>query len=337
MKQFLLKNKTALLAFLLVALSVFGFAFSLPTSMAKADESTRSSSPTIQETLDNTWFIGFSKCENASVGRAMYANYIINEGYYSPDTQNYGVVIFPQGYYGAFIQEDDYIRELTEQGRTFLNVTGNTHYDLTGGTLVRYGVSNIRDQNLALQYYFIFYVQDKATGEYTYFSRKLASYPTLSQDGEIDLSLYRTNDEYNAMRSSLQEQITELSGTIANYQLQIANLNSTITDQDAEINDLCDMIDEMAESMEELSAIIEENEAVDLSKYILKENYDRKVAELEAKIESMQEEQRIIGAVERKTGLTFFQVLGIVAGAILVLALICGVVVSIKRKRIYKR
>ena len=70
-----------------------------------------------------------------------------------------------------------------------------------------------------------------------------------------------------------------------------------------------------------------------MTNYVTKENYDRKVAELEAQIEALQSENRIIGAVERKTGLSFLQVLGIVAGAIVVIVLFCGVVSAIKKKR----
>lgn len=329
MKKILLKNKNTLLAFLLIALSVFSAVFALPTSMAKAE----SSAPTIQETLDNTWFVGFSKCENDKVGRAMYANYIINDGYFSPETQNYGVVIFPQGYYDAFIHEDDYIRELTEQQKVFLNVTSSNHYDITGGTFVRYGVSNIKDNNLYLQYYYIFYVQDKATGEYTYFSRKLASYPTLTQDGEVDLSLYRTNEEYSAMRTSLLSQIEDLNAVIDSKTETIADLNDTIFGYEEEVEYLNGIIGEYSEQIEELNGIIEETESIDLTNYVTKESYDRKVAELEAQIEALQSENRIIGAVERKTGLSFLQVLGIVAGAIVVIVLFCGVVSAIKKKR----
>lgn len=293
MKEFLIKNKNKLLAFLLIALSVFGMAFTLPAATARADESTDGEIvfvPTAQETLSNTWFAGFNKCENETVGRALFANYFISDGYYSPDNYNYGVIIFPQAYYENYIHNDDYVREFTEQEKQYLNVQGDGHYDVTGGTLLRYGIAHIKDQNVGLQFYFVFYAQDKTTEAYTYFAKKLASYSTLTQDGEVDLSQYRTNEEYMLLKSKMQAKIDELTATI------------------------------------------NEDGTIDTTKFVTKASHDAEVAELQAQIDTLSAENTQLKSIEEKTGLTFMQIIGITAGGILLIAIICGIV-SICKKR----
>ena len=293
MKQFLLKNKNILLTFFLIVLSVFGVIFTLPATTAHADETVKEETvfvPTAQETLNNTWFIGFNKSENDTIGRALFANYFISDGYYSPDNYTYGVVIFPQAYYENFINEDDYIREFTEQDKQYLNVFGGGRYDVTGGTIMRFGIANIKDQNVGLQFYFVFYVQDKITEGYTYFTRKLASYSTLTQDGEIDLSQYRTNEEYLTLKNILQAQINELKDTI------------------------------------------NEDGSIDLSKFVTKASHEREVAELQEKIDVLTAENTRLKNVEEKTGLTFMQIIGVTAGGLLLIGIICGIA-SIAKKR----
>ncbi len=293
MKNFLIKNKNVLLAFLLIALSVFGIVFTLPAATVRADEVTDEEIvfvPTAQETLNNTWFIGFNKCDNETVGRALFANYFINDGYYSPDNYNYGVLIFPQSYYENYIHDDDYIREFTEQEKTYINVQGSGKYDVTDGTLVRFGLAKIKDQNVGLQLYFVFYVQDKTTETYTYFAKKLGSYATLTQDGEVDLSQYRTNEEYFTLKSKMQAQIDELTETI------------------------------------------NEDGTIDTTKFVTKASHEKEVAELQERIDTLTAENTQLKTVEEKTGLTFMQIIGITAGGILLIAIICGIV-SICKKR----
>lgn len=292
----LLKNKwfITILSVLLASITFLSLMFGMQSvKTAKADEVTDEEIvfvPTAQETLNNTWFAGFNKCENETVGRALFANYFINDGYYSPDNYNYGVIIFPQAYYENFIHEDDYVREFTEQEKQYLNVQGNGHYEVTGGTLVRFGLANIKDQNVGLQFYFVFYVQDKTTENYTYFAKKLASYATLTQDGEIDLSQYRTNEEYLTLKSKMQAKIDELTATI------------------------------------------NEDGTIDTAKFVTKASHDAEVAELQAQIDTLTAENTQLKSIEEKTGLTFMQIIGITAGGILLIAIICGIV-SICKKR----
>ena len=293
------KNKwfITLLSVLLASITFLGLMFGTQSiNRASAEEVLLDTTetdfvPTARETLNNTWFAGFNKCENETVGRALFANYFINDGYYSPDNYNYGVLIFPQAYYENFIHNDDYVREFTEQGKQYLDVQGNGHYDVTGGTLLRYGIANIKDQNISLQFCFVFYAQDKVTEEYTYFTRKYASYPTLSQDGEVDLSQYRTNEEYFTLKSKMQAKI------------------------------------------DELTAAINEDGSIDLSQFVSKSSHDREVAELQEQIDTLTAENTQLKSVEEKTGLTFMQIIGITAGAIILIAVICGAVSIFKKKK----
>lgn len=292
----LLKNKwfVILLSILLASITVLGFMFGMQfVKKVSADEVTDEEIvfiPTAQETLNNTWFIGFNKCENETVGKALFASVFINDGYYSPDNYNYGVLIFPQAYYENYIHEDDYVREFTEQEKQYLDVQGNGKYDVTGGTMLRFGIANIKDQNVGLQFYFVFYVQDKTTETYTYFAKKLASYSTLTQDGEIDLSQYRTNEEYLTLKSKMQAQIDELTATI------------------------------------------NEDGTIDTTKFVTKASHEAEVAELQERIDTLTAENTQLKSVEEKTGLTFMQIIGITAGGILLIAIICGIV-SICKKR----
>lgn len=293
------KNKwfITLLSILLASITFLGLMFGTQSiNRASAEEVLLDTTetdfiPTARETLNNTWFAGFNKCENETVGRALFANYFINDGYYSPDNYNYGVLIFPQAYYENFIHNDDYVREFTEQGKQYLDVQGNGHYDVTGGTLLRYGIANIKDQNISLQFCFVFYAQDKVTEEYTYFTRKYVSYPTLSQDGEVDLSQYRTNEEYFTLKSKMQAKI------------------------------------------DELTAAINEDGSIDLSQFVSKSLHDREVAELQEQIDTLTAENTQLKSVEEKTGLTFMQIIGITAGAIILIAVICGAVSIFRKKK----
>ncbi len=292
----LLKNKwfVILLSVLLASITFLGLMFGMQSvKKVSADEVTDEEIvfvPTAQETLNNAWFIGFNKCENETVGKALFASVFINDRYYSPDNYNYGVLIFPQAYYENYIHEDDYVREFTEQEKQYLDVQGNGKYDVTGGTMLRFGIANIKDQNVGLQFYFVFYVQDKTTETYTYFAKKLASYSTLTQDGEIDLSQYRTNEEYLTLKSKMQAQIDELTATI------------------------------------------NEDGTIDTTKFVTKASHEAEVAELQERIDTLTAENTQLKSVEEKTGLTFMQIIGITAGGILLIAIICGIV-SICKKR----
>ncbi|MBQ6922145.1 MAG: hypothetical protein IJQ66_03555, partial [Clostridia bacterium] len=72
---------------------------------------------------------------------------------------------------------------------------------------------------------------------------------------------------------------------------------------------------------------------IDLSQFVSKTSHDKEVAELQEQIDALTAENTQLKSVEEKTGLTFMQIIGITAGAIILIAVICGAVSIFRKKK----
>ena len=167
-------RKSILVSFLLIVMLTLFCGASVGTVNAYAD-----SPPSIQEVVDETIFIAFKKVEDGANGRTLTACFFVPNGYYLPDIYSYGVFIVPQRYIEKFITRGDYINELEEQGKPYLDIPASKSIEYAKGRGINCGISNIMDANLDLEFVFAMYCKDKdGNHAYTYLERQTYSTST---------------------------------------------------------------------------------------------------------------------------------------------------------------
>lgn len=296
MKKNLEINKKIMVVLTTVILSVC-----MALSMCVITKAKAAASCTAQETADNIVYLGVNKCENEVIGKTMFANVFIPDGYWDTENYVYGAVIFPNDFVATYGFTGDYINEAIEKGITLLKVEGDTAHEVTEGWIFRAGIINLNEGNLDRLFLFAFYVQDKATGIYHYSVKGSASYNGLTNNNsEIDMTQYVTMESYNA-------HINQLEGTINALNDRIEELEAGLTD-----------------------------EGVDMTKFVTITEHNAELAKLQSKInllETQLEDAEKKPVVELEDGLTFGQTFGIVSGSIISLALIVGIALLVKKKK----
>ena len=210
-------KKISFLCMLLILLTIFGFALTVPTKAFAEEleetEQTEETKPQAEEIVKKMFFFGFRKGEDENHGRYIVAMiYVPDEMYFEDCT--YGVTIFPKLYMERFNVYSDYMNGLAAQGKPYLDVVGQVYQPAPKGKVFRCGIANIRDTNTSLNFAFIGYVKD-TYGNYAYIMPEYGAYDTLTV-GEL------TN-----------EQILEK----LNYELMVRSTFGGITDKIVELVD----------------------------------------------------------------------------------------------------
>ena len=210
-------KKISFLCMILILLTIFGFALSVPTQVfaeeSEETEQTEELKPQADDIVKKMFFFGFRKGEDGSHGRYIVAMiYVPDEVYFEDCT--YGVTIFPKIYMEKFNVYSDYMNNLASQGKQYLDVIGYSYQPAPEGKVFRCGIANIRDKNTPLTFAFIGYVKD-SYGNYAYVMPEYGAYDTLKV-GEL------TN-----------EQVLEK----LNYELTVRSTFGGITDKIVELVD----------------------------------------------------------------------------------------------------
>ena len=174
-------KKISFLCMLLILLTIFGFALTVPTKAFAEEleetEQTEETKPQADEIVKKMFFFGFRKGEDESHGRYIVAMiYVPDEMYFEDCT--YGVTIFPKAYIQRFNVYSDYMNGLAAQGKPYLDVIGYSYQSAPEGKVFRCGIANIRDTNTSLTFAFIGYVKD-SYGNYAYVMPEYGAYDTL--------------------------------------------------------------------------------------------------------------------------------------------------------------
>ena len=174
-------KKISFLCMLLILLTIFGFALTVPTKAFAEEleetEQTEETKPQADEIVKKMFFFGFRKGEDESHGRYIVAMiYVPDEMYFEDCT--YGVTIFPKAYMQRFNVYSDYMNGLAAQGKPYLDVIGYSYQPAPEGKVFRCGIANIRDTNTSLTFAFIGYVKD-SYGNYAYVMPEYGAYDTL--------------------------------------------------------------------------------------------------------------------------------------------------------------
>lgn len=254
--------------------------------------------PSAQSIINNTTYLGHNKAETTEYGRTLFANYFIHDGYWDDTTYEYGCVVFPVDYIDRFGFTDNYHARSEETGMQILSITGNKSYEVTGGYIYRVGVVNVNDSNVDRNLFFCFFVQNKATGVYTYGLTSAATYSKLTNNQSVDLTEYVSKETYNNARDTLQAQIDE-------YRERVEDLESALTDK-----------------------------GVDMTKFVTLAEHNAKVAELQGKINVL-ETQNNNQESKTEDGLELGQIIGICAGGLLVFVVLAICLSMIKGKHDY--
>lgn len=175
-------KKISFLCMLLILLTIFGFALTVPTKAFAEEleetEQTEVLKPQAEEIVKKMFFFGFRKGEDESHGRYIVAMiYVPDEMYFEDCT--YGVTIFPKAYMKKFNVYSDYMNGLAAQGKPYLDVIGYSYQPAPEGKVFRCGIANIRDTNTSLNFAFIGYVKD-SYGNYAYIMPEYGAYDTLT-------------------------------------------------------------------------------------------------------------------------------------------------------------
>lgn len=175
-------KKISFLCMLLILLTIFGFALTVPTKAFAEEleetEQTEETNPQADEIVKKMFFFGFRKGEDESHGRYIVAMiYVPDEMYFEDCT--YGVTIFPKAYMQRFNVYSDYMNGLAAQGKQYLDVIGYSYQPAPEGKVFRCGIANIRDTNTSLNFAFIGYVKD-TYGNYAYIMPEYGAYDTLT-------------------------------------------------------------------------------------------------------------------------------------------------------------
>lgn len=295
MKTFILRNKRLLIGCLSILLAVLSMLCFLPKNVAKASADTTSAS--VIDCAENITFIGFNKQSTEENGLQICANYYIPDEYYLSEN-SYGVLICPQSVLEKNGITGNWKEESAANGDVMVNIVATTTYNVEGGHLVRFSLSNIPEAGADMLVFFINYVENNETSEIAYGVGANASYNGLSIDNQtVDLSDYVTQNEYNNLRNQANEKIAEKDAIIA-----------------------------------ELEASLGES-GVDMSNFKTVAEYNQMKAELEARIAELEESQDAEQETEQpKEGMSVKQILGISLGAVLLIAIIV-VVVAVKNKK----
>ena len=306
MKTFILKRKKPLIGVISAMLCVMLALCFLPSNILKANaDETAAPAHTLQETVDSVTFIGWNKAETTENGKMMFTNYFIPAEYFDTVNYTFGIFIVPNDYLSKYELTGDYISQCAEKGISYLYVEASSSYDVTGGKMLRLGLTNVNVNNLDRLMFFCFNVKDNAEGTYQYGISSSASYNGLSTNNQtVDLTNYVSLETFTKAKAQLQAEIDTLNG-------QIDELEASLT-----------------------------AEGVDMTKFKTLAEYNAKVAELQSAINTLQAEideyENAGDASETdKSVLSVKQIIGISAGAALLILIAASIIASGRKRKRY--
>lgn len=178
----LIKDKKSSTNNIFVWLIIFLLLFSMfcgsGVVTANAAEAT-SGSEKVQNNVDNSVFITFSKGESADKGQYIYGCFYVPDTVYDSSLE-YGVVVFPKWFAERYGITGNYIEEYTAIGKydslAIMVVPNPT--SISEGKILKCGIINIPEAGENMELSFIFFVRD-SEGNIAYEIPRHAAYATL--------------------------------------------------------------------------------------------------------------------------------------------------------------
>ena len=158
----------------------------------KANAEMTNDNQAVQNIVDNSIFITFSKGENANYGQFIFGCFYVPDEVYDASFE-YGVLVFPKWYAERYGITGNYIEEYTAigMGDTLVLIKVNNPASVSGGKILKCGIVGIPEEGESIELSYIFYVRD-TDGHIAYGAPHHAAYATLLVEDY-------TNDELFAM------------------------------------------------------------------------------------------------------------------------------------------
>lgn len=159
------------------------------STMKKASAETATGTPTLQEIVDNTVFITFSKGEDEKYGKNIFSCFYVPDAYYDTSLE-YGVIVFPRWFSEKYGITGNYIEEYTAigMGDALSIMVVNKPSSVNNGKILRCGIINIPEQGVNIELSFIFFVRD-SEGNIAYESPRHGAYAALLVEDYTDEDL----------------------------------------------------------------------------------------------------------------------------------------------------
>ena len=192
--------------------------FGVGTMEAKAE--TVSEEQKVQNIVDESVFITFTKGENEKYGQFIFGCFYVPDTVYDASLE-YGVLVFPKWFAERYGITGNYIEEYTAigMGDALALIKVDNPTSVSGGKILKCGIINIPDSGEDMELSYIFYVRD-TDGHIAYGAPHHAAYATLlaedySNDELLEMIGLRVKTESSFKQIVVK--ITELVNSVWVY------------------------------------------------------------------------------------------------------------------------
>lgn len=214
-------RKSFLCALVLSIILCFSIVIPISVVETKAETVQTENSTSVETIIANSTFITFRKGdENSQYGRNIFLCYYVPNSVYE-STYSYGVVIFPKRYGEMYDLKSDYLKKAEEQGVLIMDVAAPAGLSAPDGMVYKCGIARILDQNVNLEFTFVFYAKD-TEGNIAYAQPKFATYSTLDAEDLTDAQLLEILEHRATMDSSFRTIVNKISELVNSFWIYIA-------------------------------------------------------------------------------------------------------------------
>ena len=213
-------RKSFLCALVLSIILCFSIVIPISVVETKAETVQTENSTSVETIIANSTFITFRKGdENSQYGRNIFLCYYVPNSVYE-STYSYGVVIFPKLYGDRYDLKSDYLNKAEEQGILIMDVAAPAGLPAPDGMVYKCGIARILDQNVNLEFTFVFYAKD-TEGNIAYAQPKFATYSTLDAEDLTDAQLLEILEHRATMDISFRTIVNKLSELVNSFWIYI--------------------------------------------------------------------------------------------------------------------
>ena len=173
------KRNNHVTTFFLCVILLFMFCPLLCGRTLQASAERTNGAQKVQNIVDQSVFITFSKGENQTKGQYMYGCFYISDAVYDSSLE-YGVLVFPKWFAERYGITGNYIEEYTEigMGNSLALMVVPNPMSVSEGKILKCGITDIPETGENTELSFIFFVRD-SEGNIAYAMPRHAAYATL--------------------------------------------------------------------------------------------------------------------------------------------------------------
>ncbi len=184
---------------------------------ARAETSVEEEKSMAQQVMDSSVFITFKKEDTAGGKGISYCVYVPKEVYNNAAT--YGLLVGSVSDLNS-INSKDYLREFDEAGIEVTNLSMLTPYETEEGYILENGLTDIGDEELELQMFYIFYVTDFEDNT-AYMKPKIGSYTNISGKAYTEQEIMELLEQKLSLKTTGETMIEKLSELVDAFWIYI--------------------------------------------------------------------------------------------------------------------